>query len=103
MMPKVQSKVTSERFADETDPHYLEIVDGPFAGICFNYGKIEFLGEDTDGQGRIAFEYKMLHVPEGIKITKLNESQFDTELAFILKDILESIAAADRDKELNED
>lgn len=87
-MPKFSPKLNTLYDAKKHE-HYIEIDDGPFKGICFNFEKIEFLGEDEEGNGRLAFEFDLIFVPEGVILNDGNQKEFETALGEIMKTILE--------------
>lgn len=62
-MFKVEVRENTQYQNEETS-HYLEIVEGNFTGMHFTFGKIEFLGEDDEGNGNIQFDYRLLFLPE---------------------------------------
>ena len=78
----------NDRFTDagEVD-HYIQIDEGPFDGSCFNISRIEFMGEDGEGNGRITFDYALFHLTEGLI---LDEVKIDLEKAVgeILNDVI---------------
>ena len=88
-MPKF-SPLMNERFVDTCkDEYYIEILDGPFEGLCFNFKKLEFLGEDTEGNGRLAFEYDLIFVPKGITLHD-NMKALEAELGVVLNVVLQN-------------
>lgn len=44
--------------------HAIEVVQGEFEGMIFVYGKIEFLGEDSQGNGRFMFDHTIIKDPD---------------------------------------
>ena len=79
----------NDRFKDRTDAEFfIEVTDGEHAGVCFNLGKLEFLGEDEDGSGRISFDYDLLFVPETIKLDG-QVQEIEQTIGKVLQEILE--------------
>jgi len=70
--------------------YYIEITDGPFQGLCFVFGPIEFAGEDEQGNGKINFDYHLLFIPETVNF---EEDKFEIEqvAAGVLQRILETL------------
>lgn len=48
--------------------HFIEIMEGPYEGVHFNFGPIQFMGEDEEGNGKINFDYNLLFLPENINL-----------------------------------
>jgi len=90
-MPKYSPKINT--LYDKKHEHYLEIEEGPFKGVCFNFMKIEFLGEDTDGNGRLAFDFDLIFCPEDVILHDGNKKEFESALGDIMKDVLEEYVA----------
>ena len=59
---------------------------GPFDTMLFVFGKIEFLGEDQNSNGRFSYDYAILRHPESKDVTT---KQIEEEIAQILKKILD--------------
>lgn len=100
-MHKTQYTVHSNiafKGATESD-HYILIEDGPYKGLCVNFGKIEFIGENSDGFGKINFNYDLLYIPEDIKLEDVKED-LEKTLGEVLNTILEDIML--REAETNE-
>ena len=55
--------------------HFLTIEEGEFKNVSFSFGKIEFLGEDDDGQGHVKFDYDLLEVPDTIILQENAETR----------------------------
>jgi hypothetical protein len=103
-MPKYKPEQSEDPNAKE--PYYIRIEDGAFKDICFNFEKIEFLGEDTEGNGRLAFEFDLISVPEGVILNDANKDEFEKTLGEIMKHILEEYilnAELPLDETLDED
>lgn len=89
-MPKFTVHKNNEVYPDSSVDHYLEVTDGEFSGLHFNMGRIEFLGEDEEGNGKIEFDYNLLLVPAGVNI---EERKQDVEelISQVLHAILEQM------------
>jgi len=86
-MPEFKIVVRPEQ--TEGDMACIELLDAPFKGVQFKFGQMEFLGEDTNGNGRLAFDHELIFVPEGVKFNGKNKKKFETMLGEVLKKILE--------------
>lgn len=73
---------------EDTSEFLLEISQGDFQGVQFQFGPIEFAGEDENGNGQINFNYVLLNVPEEINIEESRE-QIEEVIGMILQEILE--------------
>lgn len=84
-------KITrNEEFKDRTtSDHYLTITEGKFKDISFTFGKIEFLGEDTEGNGQVSFDYDLLQVPSDHTLSE--DANLREELEGVLGGILHQI------------
>lgn len=96
-MPNYKIHVNS-KYSDVQSDNFLEIVDGAFVGVHFNFGKVEFGGEDELGNGVVKFDYNLLHIPENI-ILEIDKPLLERELGSILQHILETMV--DNNKENN--
>lgn len=85
----------------ENDPasHYLEISEGKYEGMHFTLGKIEFIGEDEEGNGNIQFDYRLLFLPEHF-IFEEEKAEIEQVVALVLEKILEN--TIDRTGEIDE-
>jgi len=83
--------------ADDATTFVIQLDEGEHAGSQFNFGKIEFAGEDGEGNGIINFEYDVIKaVP-----AELTKEQFDPVASVILHQILtEMVDRADIDKDI---
>jgi len=79
-------------YPDANADHFIELNEGEFTGVHFNFGKIEFMGEDEDGNGKINFDYNLLFLPEHIKLEE-SKNAIEEELGKVLQHILENMAA----------
>lgn len=70
--------------------HFLTIEEGEFKDVSFSFGKIEFLGEDDDGQGHVKFDYDLLQVPDSIILQESAETRerLENVIGEILHEIL---------------
>lgn len=67
--------------------HYFELTDGKYAGIHFDFSKIEII---KDGPNKkINFSYNLLYVPEHISIVTISGTTI--QLENIIGDILQQI------------
>lgn len=77
--------------------HYIQIDEGDFEGVQFTFGKIQFLGQDDEGQGRIIFDYDLVSVPEHMKfsttadLTEDSLEEIRVQLEALLGDIMQQI------------
>lgn len=76
---------------------YIEILDGPFQGLCFVFGPIEFAGEDESGNGKINFDYHLLFIPANVNF---EEHKFEIEqmVANVLQRIFETLVENNSDE-----
>lgn len=77
--------------------HFIEVLEGPHAGLHFTFGQIEFLGEDADGNGNISYDYDLLFIPEHIDLLEQKDEVEET-IGVVLQGILENLL----DEESNE-
>lgn len=89
-MPKYKVHENIQYKDDIKSDHFIEIVEGPFTGICVNFGKIEFIGEDGEGNGKINFDYDLLHIPAHINFHASKEA-IEKTVGDVLNAILEDI------------
>lgn len=89
----------NENFTENTDAeHYIEITDGPHAGVCFLLGQITFLGEDDEGNGRVSFDYNLLFTPEHVNLEE-EKGNIEESIGGVLHKILEDMT---KNEEMNE-
>lgn len=86
-MPKFHLKKNTTH-PDLKETHYIHIDDGELAGMCFLFGKIEFMGEDEDGNGRVMFDYDLISMPEHITLNEDTKKQVEAEVSVILNEII---------------
>jgi hypothetical protein len=87
---------------ENSGDHYLEIVEGKFKGVCFNFGMIQFVDEDKEGNGRVSFNYKVLqHTEETLLMEGGENKELEEAVSDVLRVILENISTKDIDS--NED
>ena len=87
------------RFTDQASAdHYIEIDEGPFSGACFNISRVEFMGEDEEGNGRITFDYTLFYLPE-----QLLHEDIQMELESAVADILNDIIVNSLEKTTNQE
>lgn len=98
-MPKytVHSNIAFKGATDSD--HFVRIEDGPYEGVCINFGKIEFMGEDSDGFGKINFNYDLLYIPDDVNFEVVKED-LEKTIGELLNIILEDIML--REAETNE-
>lgn len=90
-------------FKDQnTASHYLLFEQGPLEGIAFTFGKIEFLGEDEEGNGKINFDYHLLQVPETISLEERKE-EIENNIGVVLQALLEENLTQDNNDENGND
>jgi len=65
----------------------IQIDDGPFAGVVFNFGVVKFVGEDDDGSAIIQFEYDIIEDSYGF--AEEDKANFESTLSNILSTIFE--------------
>jgi hypothetical protein len=82
----------NEIYKEDPASHYLEVSDGKFEGMHFTLGKIEFLGEDEEGNGKIQFDYRLLFLPEQFKFEEEKE-EIENLVGLVLNKILENSAS----------
>ena len=81
-----------------TATHYIEFQDGPLQGICFTFGKIEFMGEDEEGNGKINFDYHLIHIPESITFEEQRDT-IESHIGAVLKQVLEEQVANEKNNQ----
>jgi hypothetical protein len=90
-------------FKDQnTASHYLLFQEGPLEGVAFTFGKIEFLGEDEEGNGKINFDYHLLLVPENINLEERKE-EIENNIGDVLRVLLEENLTQDNNNETGND
>lgn len=77
----------NDRFTDQEADHYIQIEEGKFNGTCFNIGKIEFMGEDEEGNGKIAYDYSLFSLTEGL-ILEEEKADLEQVVGEILHDVI---------------
>ena len=94
-------KMDTEETIEEIRDMFLNdsLEDGPYEGVCINFGKIEFMGEDSDGFGKINFNYDLLYIPEDVNFEVVKED-LEKTIGELLNIILEDIML--REAETNE-
>ena len=88
-------------YPSTTSDHYLEITDGPFTGLHFVLGRIEFKGEDEEGNGRIEFDYTLLLSPEGVNVQE-QKNEIEALISEVLHAIIEKMVENAKKGEMNE-
>lgn len=82
----------NEHYVDVTTAEfYIEITEGVYAETCFVFGPIEFLGEDAEGNGRVKFDYTLLHTPEFVILEK-HQEDIEQVIGSVLHKLLEDMA-----------
>jgi hypothetical protein len=81
----------NEETGDKGD-FYLQITEGEFTGVTFNFGEIQFIGEDDEGSGIVNFDYTVYDSP--FDLTESIES-LEAVLGGVLQDVLIILAEAD--------
>lgn len=77
----------------ETSPadFFIQILEGPFAGVEFTIGKITHNGTDADGVLEMGFDWDpMTELDEGVSVTEL-----EATVASIVHQIMEDMANAE--------
>lgn len=97
-MPRYHLKENTTH-PDYKQSHYIHIDEGQFEGLCFNFGKLQFMGEDPDGNGRIQFEYDLISSPESLILNDETTPQLEAVVSEILNEIIINTL---EDQELNE-
>lgn len=101
-MPKFTVKENVEFKEQNTATHYLVFTEGPMTDIAFTFGKIEFLGEDEEGNGKINFDYHLLSVPESINLEE-RKDEIEGHIGEVLKVLLEENLTRDQANETGND
>lgn len=96
-MYKVEVRENNQ-YPNDPASHYLEVVDGKWEGMHFTLGRVEFLGEQEDGSGKIEFDYNLLAVPEPYTFEE-NKQEIEHIVAQVLQKILENSAEKGREDE----
>ena len=79
----------NNRYTDVVTDNFIEITSGGFEGVHFNFGKIEFTGDDEESTS-VKYDYNLLYIPENI-IIDVDRPLLERELGRILEDILEKM------------
>lgn len=89
-MPKFTTHENNEFKEISNSDHFLKIEEGEFKDISFSFGKIEFLGEDDQGQGHVKFDYDLIQVPDSIILQENTETRerLENVIGEILHEIL---------------
>lgn len=89
-MPNFEVKPNHYYKENHASDFYIEIMDGPFQGLCFVFGPIEFAGEDERGNGKVKFDYHLLFIPANVNF---EEQKFELEqmVGSVLQRILENL------------
>ena len=84
-------EVRPNRFFKEknTANFYIEIMEGPYEGLCLVFGPVEFKGEDENGNGLINFDYHLLFIPDTINFEE-QKSDVEAFVGQLLQHILET-------------
>lgn len=88
-------KYPEAEIAGSPRDHYVEISDGPYVGLHFNYGNIEFAGENEDGSGNLNFNYTVLFTPRWVN-SKRDIKKIEVEIGVILQAIIEKYVRIDK-------
>lgn len=89
-MPNFIVKKNDEVYTHIKSDHYLEITEGRLAGMHFSLGRIEFLGEDEEGNGKIEFDYDLLLVPADVNVEE-HKPEIEADISAVLQTILEKM------------
>lgn len=81
--------------------HYLEVTEGSLVGMHFSLGRIEFIGEDEEGNGKIEFDYDLLLVPADVNIVE-QKSEIEATISAALQTILEQMVENSKTEGTNE-
>lgn len=100
-MPKFHVRKNIDVYTHINSDHYLEVAEGPFEGMHFNLGRIEFIGEDTDGNGQIEFDYDLLLVPAGVNLDE-QKKEVEQTISDVLHIILEQMVNNSKAEGTNE-
>lgn len=89
------------KLIDAPDNHWgIQLEEGTFAGVTYRYGKVQFLGEDEEGNGLINFEYDVLD-PGPFTVEQIVGDEVDKIFGEILQElIIESLK--EKEKQNNE-
>lgn len=85
MSDKIQYTLVDSGDIDEQ--WAIQLDDGPFEGITYQYSVISFDGEDDNGNAKIKFTYEILEDAEGK--TTSNKKEFEQALGLVLSSILQ--------------
>jgi len=93
-----------ENSPEGSQDHEILIEDGEFTGVRFNFGAIEFAGEDGDGNGTIRFNYDIHSDPVPDDAKERFESVIGEILhTIILEMVSREDAPAESTEEVNEE
>ena len=83
-------KIVEVTNIDGKNENVIELQTGDFAGTLFNFGKIQFMGEDEDGFGKLNFDYNLFFTPETITLNEDTRPLLEEVIADILREIMEN-------------
>lgn len=95
-MPKYEVRENDKYEID--DDHFITITEGKFLGTDFVFGELRFQGQDEEGNGRIAFDYDLLSLGEGITLNDENQHEFEQDLSNVLRNIMTEIFAQEENE-----
>jgi hypothetical protein len=89
----MQSKLFETVEVDKgSEEFYIRITDGPFVGVKFQYGQIQFMGEDADGNGVFNFGY--VFMDDSLDVAEESMDELHQTMGIILNEILGELATA---------
>lgn len=100
----------NDRFPTYEETHFVQIEEGTFEGVCFNFNSMEF-GEEVDVEedgsevtyGKVNFDFVVLYAPESIAGNLRENPLFETVLGQILHKILLSVVSEQLEEALLEE
>ncbi len=100
-MPNFIVRKNDSEYPNIKSDHYLEVVEGDFIGMHFSLGRIEFIGEDEERNGKIEFDYDLLLVPAGVNVEE-QKSEIEAVISAALQTILEKMVENSKNEGIDE-
>ena len=80
----------------------LKVVQGPYLGVIYTYGKVSFHEDEAAAELRLSFDFMIEEVPDNLNKEELEESlDFKTFMGDILAQLLEDKLDNDESAEDN--
>lgn len=70
------------------DTWAVRLDESEYVGVVYRYGEVKFIGEDTEGNGILNFEYEVIE-DMGISPKELTSKEFESILGDILTNLIQ--------------